>query len=148
MRSRPWTPTAPRTCRCFSEQRWELSRIQSACDAARGAERDSLSLVAKAQRERQAASAAGAAQPTTVLVVDDEPALHETIARYLKGYRRVPAYNGWQARQALAKHHVDVVLLDLNLPDTTGLKLLEEIRNERDDVEIIILTSHSELHNA
>ncbi len=83
-----------------------------------------------------------------MLVVDDEPALHETVARYLKGYRRVPAYNGWQAKQALGKHHIDVVLLDLNLPDTTGLKLLEEIRAERDDVEIIILTSHSELHNA
>jgi DNA-binding NtrC family response regulator len=40
------------------------------------------------------------------------------------------------------------VLLDLNLPDTTGLKLLGEIRAERDDVEIIIITSHAEIKNA
>ncbi|HKA87217.1 MAG TPA: sigma-54 dependent transcriptional regulator [Haliangiales bacterium] len=83
-----------------------------------------------------------------MLVVDDEPAFQEMVARYLTSYRRINAYNGYQAMQALAKHHVDVVLLDLNLPDTTGLKLLREIRAERDDVEIIIITSHTEIANA
>src|SRR5262250_1927188 len=90
----------------------------------------------------------GQAKRTTVLVVDDEPAFQETVARYLVGYRRLAAYNGWQALEALQKHHVDVVLLDLNLPDTTGLKLLKETRAERDDVEIIIITSHAEIKNA
>jgi DNA-binding NtrC family response regulator len=85
---------------------------------------------------------------TTVLVVDDEPAFQETVARYLTSYRRLTAYNGWQALEALSKHHVDVVLLDLNLPDTTGIKLLREIRAERDDVEVIIITSHAEIRNA
>src|SRR5215468_12532688 len=84
----------------------------------------------------------------TVLVVDDEPAFQETVARYLVGYRRLTAYNGWQAMEAMSKHHVDVVLLDLNLPDTTGIKLLKEIRAERDDVEVIIITSHAEIRNA
>src|SRR5215475_5856736 len=90
----------------------------------------------------------GQAKRTTVLVVDDEPAFQETVARYLVGYRRLAAYNGWQALEALTKHHVDVVLLDLNLPDTTGIKLLKEIRAERDDVEVIIITSHAEIKNA
>src|SRR5215471_10834743 len=85
---------------------------------------------------------------TTVLVIDDEPAFQETVARYLVGYRRITAFNGWQGLEALKNHHVDVVLLDLNLPDTTGLKLLKEIRTERDDVEIIIITSHAEIKNA
>jgi DNA-binding NtrC family response regulator len=85
---------------------------------------------------------------TTVLVVDDEPSFQETVARYLGAYRRISAYNGWQAKEALREHHVDVVLLDLNLPDTTGVKLLREIRAERDDVEIIIITSHVEIKQA
>ena len=85
---------------------------------------------------------------TTVLVVDDEPSFQETVARYLGPYRRLSAYNGWQAKEALREHHVDVVLLDLNLPDTTGVKLLREIRAERDDVEIIIITSHVEIKQA
>ncbi len=88
------------------------------------------------------------ARRTTVLVVDDEQAFHETVSRFLEPYRKISAYNGWQGLQALKDHHVDVVLLDLNLPDTTGLKLLKEIRAERDDVEIIIVTSHAEIKNA
>ncbi|MBI4510068.1 MAG: sigma-54-dependent Fis family transcriptional regulator [Deltaproteobacteria bacterium] len=85
---------------------------------------------------------------TTVLVVDDEPAFQETIARYLKGYRRLVAHNGWQAMDMLAKHQVHVVLLDLNLPDVPGLKLLAQLRAEREDVEILVVTSHSEIGNA
>ncbi len=99
----------------------------------------------KLARERERALAK---QRTTVLVVDDEPAFQETVARYLAGYKRLTAYNGWQAQEILAKHHVDVVLLDLNLPDTTGLKLLKAMRAEREDVEVIIITSHAEIKNA
>ena len=101
-----------------------------------------------AQPEAEAGRDHARRKPSTVLVVDDEPAFQEMVARYLTSYRRITAYNGFQAMQALAKHHVDVVLLDLNLPDTTGLKLLREIRAERDDVEIIIITSHTEIANA
>jgi DNA-binding NtrC family response regulator len=81
-------------------------------------------------------------------VVDDDSAFQETVARYLASYRRLTAYNGWQALQVLSKHHVDVILLDLNLPDTTGLELLRQIRAERDDVEVIIVTSQAEIRNA
>jgi DNA-binding NtrC family response regulator len=85
---------------------------------------------------------------TTVLVVDDEESFHDVVGRYLKGYRIISAYNGRQTREALQRHHIDVVLLDLNLPDTQGLALLEHIRTERDDVEVIVITAHSEIPNA
>jgi DNA-binding NtrC family response regulator len=84
----------------------------------------------------------------TVLVVDDEESFHRNIAKYLGSYRRINAYTGWQALEALSKHHVDVVLLDLNLPDTTGFHVLEQIRKERDDIEVIMCTAHSEIRNA
>src|SRR5215470_12004930 len=101
------------------------------------------------QTERdKATTERGQAKRTTVLVVDDEPAFQETVARYLVGYRRLAAYNGWQALEALKNHHVDVVLLNLNLHNTIGMKLLKEIRAERDDVEVIIITSHAEIKNA
>jgi DNA-binding NtrC family response regulator len=90
---------------------------------------------------------AGAAPPT-VLLVDDEESFHHVLGPYLAGYRLINAYNGWQALDALSKRHIDVVLLDLNLPDTTGIQLLEQIRNERDDVEVIIVTAHSKIKNA
>ncbi|HLU67329.1 MAG TPA: sigma-54 dependent transcriptional regulator [Kofleriaceae bacterium] len=88
------------------------------------------------------------APPATVLVVDDEESFHRTVAKYLSGYRRITAYTGWQAIEALSKHHIDLVLLDLNLPDTTGFHVLEQIRRDRDDVEVIVCTAHSEIRNA
>ncbi len=85
---------------------------------------------------------------TTVLVIDDEESFHRVVGKYLDGYRVLRAYTGWQGLDLLAKHHVDVVLLDLNLPDTTGFRILEQIRAERDDVEVIVVTAHSEIKNA
>jgi DNA-binding NtrC family response regulator len=84
----------------------------------------------------------------SVLVVDDEESFHTGIATYLKRYRVIQAFSGWQAREALQRHHVDVVLLDLGLPDTDGLKLLDMIREERSDLEVIVITAHSEIENA
>src|SRR5678815_2199551 len=64
---------------------------------------------------------------TTVLVIDDEQNFHDIIARYLVGFRVINAYNGRQGMAALAQYHVDVVLLDLNLPDTQGMILLDPV---------------------
>jgi DNA-binding NtrC family response regulator len=86
--------------------------------------------------------------PATVLVVDDEESFHRNITRYLTGYRRLSAYGGTQALEILGKQHVDVVLLDLNLPDINGLEVLDRIRFERDDVEVIMCTSHTEVRYA
>ena len=96
----------------------------------------------------QGATQGEVAHRETVLVVDDEETFHDVAERYLPGYRLVHTYNGWQTMEALSKHHVDVVLLDMNLPDTTGLNLLDSIRAERDDVEVVVITAHSELEHA
>jgi DNA-binding NtrC family response regulator len=85
---------------------------------------------------------------STVLVIDDEQPFHDIIARYLVGYRVIDAYNGRQGIAALIQHHVDVVLLDLNLPDTQGIVLLGQIRADFADVEVIVITSHTEFKNA
>lgn len=84
----------------------------------------------------------------TVLVVDDEEAFHDIVEPYLAEYRVLKAYNGWQTLDALDRHHVDVVLLDLNLPDTRGQQLLDKIRRDRTDIEVIIVTAHSEIEYA
>ncbi len=85
---------------------------------------------------------------STILLVDDEESFHDVIARFLKGHRIISAYNGWEARQALEQHHVNVVLLDLNLPDVAGMTILEQIQADGGDVEVIVVTAHSELRNA
>jgi DNA-binding NtrC family response regulator len=98
--------------------------------------------------ETQGATTDDVTHRETVLVVDDEESFHDVAERYLEGYRLIHTYNGWQTIEALSKHHIDVVLLDMNLPDTTGLNLLDNIRAERDDVEVVVITAHSELRHA
>lgn len=84
----------------------------------------------------------------TILVVDDEESFHDVVDRHLQDYRLLRAYNGWQTKASLHKYHIDVVLLDLNLPDIRGLELLGYIRTERQDIEVIVITAHSEIPNA
>jgi len=69
---------------------------------------------------KQTAEAALESARTTVLVIDDEESFHRVVAKYLEGYRTLRAYTGWQGLDLLAKHHVDIVLLDFLSRCMTG----------------------------
>lgn len=90
----------------------------------------------------------GRSAQTTVLVIDDEESVHESVRQPLKRFRTLSAFNAPQALRALEQHHVDVIVLDLNLPGASGFDLLEQLSAERGDVEVVVLTAHSELKNA
>jgi DNA-binding NtrC family response regulator len=83
-----------------------------------------------------------------VLVVDGDPAVQETMARFLEGYRCFTASDGHQALEMLARQSIDVVLLEFKLPDMEGVQLLRQVRAQHDDVEMIVITSHIDLKNA
>ena len=53
-----------------------------------------------------------------------------------------------EARQALKRVVPDVIILDINLPDGSGLELLKELRGADQEVPVIMLTAYSELENA
>ena len=89
-----------------------------------------------------------ALQRHTVLVVDDEEAVHRILKKLLGGYQRISAYNAAQALDALASYPIDVVLLDLNLPDRNGYDVLDQIRHTRDDVAVIVCTASSDVSSA
>jgi len=86
--------------------------------------------------------------PHTVLVVDDEEGVHRIIKTVLGGYKRIAAYNASQALDALATNQIDLVLLDLNLPDRSGYDVLDEIRHTRDDLPVIVCTALSDVASA
>ncbi|GAB2603425.1 response regulator transcription factor [Pseudactinotalea suaedae] len=87
------------------------------------------------------------ADPTTtsVLVVDDEPMVREVVARYLAldGHHVHEAGDGAAARDLLAREHVDLVVLDVMLPELDGLTLLRQIRSQG-DVPVVLLTARGE----
>jgi two-component system, OmpR family, KDP operon response regulator KdpE len=67
---------------------------------------------------------------TRVLVVDDELAIRRALAANLKarGYDVDAAETGEQALDLAARHHPDVVLLDLGLPDIDGIEVCQRLR--------------------
>ena len=80
-----------------------------------------------------------------ILSVDDHPLLHEGIAMVIKNQPDMSlvaeAFNGREAVQKFREHRPDVTLLDLRLPDMSGIDVLIAIRTEFPEARIIILTT-------
>lgn len=60
--------------------------------------------------------------PIRVLVVDDDPAICRALSKalILAGYEALPAESGDEALATLAERHIDVMLIDLRIPDIRG----------------------------
>lgn len=79
----------------------------------------------------------------TVLVVDDEEALREIVAEELgdfAGYRIVQACNGKQALEVMEKEKPDCIVTDINMPEMTGIEMLESMRAKGIKTPVIIVT--------
>jgi DNA-binding response OmpR family regulator len=78
----------------------------------------------------------------SVLIVDDEPTLRETLAETLEqdGLRVVTAGDGREALERFRATPVDLVLLDLMLPELSGIEVCRIIRRES-SVPILMLTA-------
>src|SRR4051794_4011974 len=116
----PCSPVPARSsrCRCCCERRWTRRR-------------DRMPAVIR------------------VLVVEDEPVAAEAHRTYVD---RTPGFataavaaTGALALDALARTPVDLVLLDMNLPDTHGIELCRRIRAAGADVDVLAVTSAREL---
>jgi two-component system KDP operon response regulator KdpE len=84
-------------------------------------------------------------RPCVVLVVDDEPPIRRFLRTSLgtAGYDVVTADSGAEAVAKLAAEKPDVVILDLGLPDRSGLDVIAEIRS-KSPVPIIVLSARSD----
>jgi len=80
-----------------------------------------------------------------VLSVDDHPLLQEGIAAMINGQPDMTlvagAASGLDALVLFREHHPDVTLMDLRLPDMSGIDALIAIRAEFDDARIVLLTT-------
>ena len=80
----------------------------------------------------------------SILVVDDELPLRETLAEGLEeeGFAVFQAADGREAVEAFRRHHPDLILLDLMLPELSGTEVCRIVRGES-DVPILMLTAKS-----
>jgi len=86
------------------------------------------------------------ATPQRILVVDDDPEIRKLLARYIEsqGFRVLLAANCRELHDRLASHHVDLIVLDVMLPDGSGLEACRDLRAQRSNVPIILLTALKE----
>lgn len=85
-----------------------------------------------------------------ILVVDDEFGMREGVHRVLLpyGHNIVTAENGKQAFKLIAENNFDLALIDLKLPDASGLEILDEV-NSKDPLTVcVIITAYATIDTA
>ncbi len=85
-----------------------------------------------------------------ILLVDDEPGVVISLKRYLemKGAVILEAGNGLEALEILRRDTVDIVLTDRNMPGLGGQELLQEIRRQWPNIDVLLMTGLSSVQNA
>ena len=84
-------------------------------------------------------------QAKQILIVEDDPTSLEAMANYyeVEGYRVIRAQDSDEMERELARHVIDLVVLDIRLPGKDGLTLLRELR-AKSDVPVIIASARAE----
>lgn len=90
-------------------------------------------------------SPANSVSQQTILIVEDDPSLRVLLGRRLQenGFRTITAQSAPEAWRALDSHAIDLILLDIMLPGTSGLDICRTIRRDN-AIPIIILSARSD----
>ncbi|MFN3477296.1 MAG: sigma-54-dependent transcriptional regulator, partial [Candidatus Methylomirabilales bacterium] len=85
-----------------------------------------------------------------ILVIDDEPFMQRLCEDMLslRGFQVLTAGNARDGLAVLEKRGIDVVLLDIMMPDLSGIEFLPIIKRTDPSVYVIIMTAYASLENA
>jgi CheY-like chemotaxis protein len=104
-------------------------------------------LLPKVGLRYNAASDEAETQPDrpTVLLVDDEPLIVDTLTEILEGagYYVLPAYDGWTALEKVAHHRPDYLLSDVLMPKMNGVELAIAIRKMHPSTQIVLFSGQA-----
>ena len=99
---------------------------------------------------RRAPDPETAAPVASVLVVDDEPLIRDTLAEYLgqEGFAVAACASGEEALELAGGRRFDVVLCDVQLPGMDGLELLDRLRQLSPETSVLLITAYATVENA
>ncbi|MBN2643988.1 MAG: response regulator [Desulfuromonadaceae bacterium] len=88
-------------------------------------------------------------QAKHILIVDDEENSRMGLAQLLirEGYQVCCAADGQEALEVLRRQVVDIVLSDIRMPGINGIVLLNLIRMQYPDVQVVMITAHGEVNS-
>ena len=86
----------------------------------------------------------------TILLVDDQKIILEFLKKVLEkeNYQILTAETGQEGLDLHSRHHPDLTLLDIRLPDKNGIDVLKAIRKKHPDAVVITMTAHSGIQGA
>lgn len=78
-----------------------------------------------------------------ILVAEDETSLNDLLqdALRMNGYETISAKHGLEALRLIREQKPDLVILDINMPQLDGFGVIEKLRNENNNVPVIVLTA-------
>jgi two-component system response regulator AtoC len=83
----------------------------------------------------------------SILVIDDDASIAETLDLYLteEGYKVRTALTGTDGLNKYVQEPSDVVILDIRLPDVDGFTVLEDLKEENENVKVIMITAFHDM---
>ncbi|MFI5322147.1 MAG: response regulator [Thermodesulfobacteriota bacterium] len=87
-----------------------------------------------------------AVQEKKVLVVDDEKLVSIDLRKIInsEGHDVITTQNGIDAARVVEDSNIDLVFLDLMLPDITGVEVLKEIKKMKSKLPVVIITGYTD----
>lgn len=85
-----------------------------------------------------------------ILIIDDDLALRQTLARILQqaGFQALTAANAAEGLMLLSQQKIDLVYMDIRMPDMSGLEALKAVRAGMPDLPVILFTAQPDLTSA
>jgi DNA-binding NtrC family response regulator len=85
-----------------------------------------------------------------LLLVDDEERFLSTTKTLLekRGVDTTTALSGPEALKILDEEHIDVVILDVKMPEMDGVEVLRQIKEKHPLIEVVMLTGHASVESA
>ena len=84
----------------------------------------------------------------SIALIDDDRAWRDTLAEFLqdRGYRVCTAENGGSGLALLERFDVGAAVIDFRMPDMDGIQLLRRLRQQRQDLNVLLLSGEEDPH--
>ncbi len=85
--------------------------------------------------------------PLNILVLDDEKVFREEIREFLEtdGFKVFSAGKPSEAFEIIDKQEIDILILDLRLPEMDGIQVLQKVKDSKPETEVIMITGHGDM---